>query len=51
MRGKKPTIKQGKFMQANNLNWEDWLTQKDTPELLQIVNRTTQEVRVLKKEN
>ena len=49
MKGKKPTVRQGKFMQANGLNWEEWLTQKDTPELLQVVHRTTKEVKVLEK--
>lgn len=49
MKGKKPTVRQGKLMLERGMNWEEWLTQKDTPELLQVVHRDTKEVVVLKK--
>lgn len=49
MKGKNPTVKQGSFMMSNGLNWEDWLIQKDTPSLMQIVHRETKEIKILKK--
>jgi hypothetical protein len=49
MKGKNPTVKQGKFMVSNGLDWEDWLIQKDTPSLMQIVHRETKEIKILEK--
>lgn len=37
--GKKPSVRQCKFLQQWNLNPADWLVVKDTPEQMQIVHR------------
>lgn len=37
--GKKPTVAQRKFIQANGLNAENWLVSKDTPEMMVLVHR------------
>ena len=37
--GKKPTVRQRKFIQSKGLNAENWLVVKDTSEEMTIVNR------------
>lgn len=49
MHGKRPTVAQRKFIEKNGLNSSDWLVQKDTTEIMQILHRYSDKVRVLKK--
>lgn len=37
--GKKPTVKQRKFIKSHGLNWENWLVVKDLPEMMLLVHR------------
>ncbi len=48
--GKKPTLRQKKLMQAARLNYENWLVVKDTTEEMIIQNRSTDRVRMIRKE-
>ena len=50
MKGKKPTYNQRKFIQAHRLNASNWLVQKDTPEIMQLVYRhDDKKIRIIKK--
>lgn len=49
MHGKNPTREQRKFMEKWHLNTRDWLIQKDTPELMQVVHRYSDKVKVIPK--
>lgn len=49
MNGKKPTRKQREFIERYRLNSRNWLVQKDTTEILQIVHRYSDSVRILPK--
>ena len=49
MNGKKPTRAQRRIIEAYRLNTHNWLVQKDTSEILQLVHRYTNTVRILKK--
>lgn len=49
MRGKKPTVAQRKFIEKHRLSSGDWLVQKDTPDLMQLIHRYSDKVRVLPK--
>lgn len=49
MKGKKPTYNQKKFLRQNRLDPYNWLVQKDTTEFMQVVNRYSDKVRVIKK--
>lgn len=49
MRGKKPTREQRKFIEKWHLSSNDWLVQKDTPDLMQLVHRYSDTRKVLPK--
>jgi len=51
--GKNPTRSQKKFLQSMNLNVEDWLVVKDTPEAMTILHRQNNKTReiIKRKEN
>lgn len=49
MRGKKPTREQRKFIEKWRLSSNDWLVQKDTPDLMQLVHRYSDTRKVLPK--
>lgn len=49
MHGKKPTVAQRKFLQKSGLNSSDWFVQKDTPDVMQIVHRHSDKVKLLSK--
>lgn len=51
MKGKRPTVAQRKVIEKTcKLNSSDWLIQKDSPALLQIVHHFTGAVRIYSKE-
>lgn len=51
MKGKRPTVAQRRIIEnACKLNSSDWLVQKDSPDLLQIVHRYSDKVRMYRKE-
>lgn len=47
---KKPTREQKKAIQGLNLNPVEWLVERDTPEILVIVNRNDNTARTIHKE-
>ena len=47
---KKPTREQKKAIQRLNLNPVEWLVERDTPEILVIVNRTDNTTHTIHKE-
>lgn len=49
MHGKKPTVAQRKFIEKNHLSSGDWLIQKYTPDVMRLVHRYSDKVRVLPK--
>ena len=49
MKGKKPTRDQRYILTKHNLDTHEWLVQKNTQEHLQVVHKTTNEIRVLDK--
>lgn len=49
MHGKNPTREQRRVLESVHLSSNDWLVQKDTPELMQLVHRYSDKVRVLRK--
>ena len=49
MHGKRPTREQRKTITGLGLTYSDWLVQKNTPELLQLVHRYFDKVRVYQK--
>lgn len=50
MQGKKPTREQSKILSRNNLDYKEWLVQKDRLTTMQIVHKTTKEEREISKE-
>lgn len=44
-RGKNPTVAQRRFIASEKLNAREWLITKDTPELMELVNRESKEVK------
>lgn len=48
--GKNPTVKQKKQLQAVRLNPDNWLISKDTPEVMVVIHRVTEEVNTIRKE-
>lgn len=49
MRGKNPTREQRKFIERQRLNSNNWLVQKDTSEIMQLVHRVSNKVKVIQK--
>ena len=50
--GKRPTVKQKKFLSAHRLNPDNWLIVKDTPEEMHIVYRFTGSgLRIIRKDH
>jgi len=49
VKGKNPTRRQRKFIEKYRLNSSNWLVQKDTTQILQIVHRYTDTVKILPK--
>lgn len=49
MHGKKPTVEQRKFIEKQHLAPGDWLVQKDTPELMQLIHRYLDKIQVIAK--
>lgn len=47
--GKNPTLKQKKELTKHKLNYENWLVVKDTPKVLEIVNRNSNKTKIIKK--
>ena len=47
--GTRPTVAQKKLLAARRLNVENWLIERDTPELLVIVHRFSGQTRVIRK--
>lgn len=47
--GKRPTVKQCKFMKLWGLNYENWLVVKDTPREMIIMHRYGTDVKTLPK--
>ena len=50
MKGKKASYYQRKYMASIGYDSFVWLVQKDTPDMMQLVNKETGEVRVIEKE-
>jgi len=51
MKGKKPTYTERKILSSKGMDTYEWLVQKSTPKYLQVVNRNTNEERVIEKED
>ncbi len=47
--GTRPTVAQKKLLAGKRLNVENWLIERDTPELLVIVHRFSRQTRVIRK--
>ena len=47
--GKAPTVAQKKLLAARRLNMENWLIERDTPEVLVVVHRFSRQTRVIRK--
>lgn len=47
--GKKPNVRQCKFMQKNGLDSTQWLVAKDTPAEMVLVSRATGEIKTCAK--
>ena len=47
--GTRPTVAQKKLLAAWRLNEENWLIERDTPEVLVIVHRFSGQTRVIRK--
>lgn len=45
MQGRKPITSEWGIFKYYGLNTKDWLVQKSTPTFLQILNKTTKEIR------
>lgn len=45
MHGKRPTRKQAEFLTDHRLDYREWLVQRFTPDMIQIQQRYTGEVR------
>lgn len=43
-RGKRPTVAQRNFIENEKLKSSDWLITKDTPDLMELVNRDSKKV-------
>lgn len=48
--GKRPTVRQRKFMQQLHLNAKDWLVSQDTPSVMVIIHRHTGASRRIEKD-
>lgn len=49
MRGKKPTLKQKKFLTNKKLVHQNWLVLRDTPEFIEFLNRKSGKIRRFEK--
>jgi len=49
LRGKKPTLDQRKFLIKRGIKGDDWLVQKNAVDFIQVCNRVTGEVRIIKR--
>lgn len=47
--GKKPTVEQRKLLTKEGLNWADWLIVNNLPNSLIVVNRQSNETKVVEK--
>lgn len=47
--GKNPNVRQKKILTQWHLNYENWLVVKDTSTEMQIIHRTTGEIRTISK--
>ena len=47
--GKKPTVAQIKLLKAKHLNAENWLIERDTPDVMVIVHRFSDQTRTIHK--
>lgn len=47
--GKKPTDSQRKMMEAEGLNWREWLVTKVYPNTIVVYHRQTGEIKVVEK--
>jgi hypothetical protein len=49
MHGKNPTREQRKLIEKWHLTTSDWLVQKDTPDIMQLIHRYSDKVKVIPK--
>lgn len=47
--GKKPTMRQKTLIAESGLNLKEWLVTKDTPSLMEIVNRNNGSIKEIEK--
>lgn len=47
--GKRPTVKQKKLITDEGLDCREWLVTKDTPDMMEIVNRETGKIKEIRK--
>ena len=47
--GTRPTVAQKKLLAARRLNVENWLIERDTPEVLVVVHRYSGQTRTIRK--